>query len=166
MKYRIEDNRLVITVTPKEQEGLRTLRHNYPDEFGTDAAMQVVLAMFTHHECYFWVDPSDTGDLTSAPILALFGEEEVGPAPDEAKGKGLFLVGHFPAEPGQPVEYHYYPITHRWAFMDYQVTTPQEQLLERGEATFTGGRLLERPDTDLRGGEENFGELAFADMGL
>lgn len=164
MKYRITDNALTITVSPAEQEGLRALHASDPDKFDTDDAMFVVLAMFTNHECYFWVDPSDTGDLTSAPILALFGEEEVGPSPEEAKGKGLYLVGHFPPKPGEAIEYHYYPITHRWAFMDYQVTTPQRQLMDRGETTFTGGRLLERPDSELNGDENDFGELPFQHM--
>lgn len=115
MKYRITENRLIITVSPAEQEGLRAFQASDPDKFGTDNTMMVVLAMFTNHKCYFWVDPSDIGDLTSAPILALFGDEEVGPSPEEAKGKGLYLVGHY----GDPIEYQYYPITHRWAFMGY-----------------------------------------------
>lgn len=36
--------------------------------------------------------------------------------------------------------------------------------MERGECSFKGGRLLDRPDTDLMGDENDFGEIPFADM--
>lgn len=52
-----------------------------------------------------WIDPAETGDLTSAPMLGIRNEKE--------------------------------EVVARWAFMDYQVRSFVEDLVNHGRAVFT-----------------------------
>lgn len=58
-----------------------------------------------------FIDPSETGDLTSAPMIGVRGES--------AEGYGNVIA--------------------RWAYMDYQITDPIEELASSGEIVLTGG---------------------------
>lgn len=57
-----------------------------------------------------FIDPSETGDLTDAPMIGVRGED-------------------------------YETVLARWAFMDYQITDPVEELASAGEIVLTGGPL-------------------------
>lgn len=108
--YRIELNKLVMSADADEQKLLRDLYEEDPDRFDTDDFMYDYFEDYVTNRGLQWSSASETGDLTDAPILAIFdGETE--------------------------------RIVQRWAFMDYQVTTPQRQLMERGEAAWEGGNL-------------------------
>jgi len=60
-----------------------------------------------------WVPPEITGDLTDAPILGIYEYD-----PELNSGDG---------------EYY---LVERWAFMDYQVKSVLEELLENGRIIF------------------------------
>ena len=57
----------------------------------------------------------------------------------------------------------YQPVLFRWAFMDYAVISPQERLLEKGEAIWEGGALLKR-ETKMATKHETWAELRTWDV--
>ena len=73
-----------------------------------------------------WLEPSDTGGLTDAPILGVIGEEtreKTGPF-------GVICVG---GDEKGPI---FSPILERWGFMQYETRSFLEDLMETGEAVF------------------------------
>jgi hypothetical protein len=153
MKYRIEENRLVITCTPEEQADLVVMRDENPERFGTDDFMYDLLENLVTNDSFSWIDSGVTGDLTSAPMLALLGDEEIGPHED---CNGLYPCGRWDDET------RVQPVLYRWAFMDYAVSTPQELLLADGECVWQGGRYVERDgQMDLCYSEREFGVRCF-----
>jgi hypothetical protein len=153
MKYRIEKERLVLTCTPDEQADLELMRSENEDRFGTDDFMYDLLEALVTNDSFSWTDSRWTGDLTTAPMLALLGDEEIGPHEDCS---GLYPCGRWDGET------RVQPILYRWAFMDYAVTSPQEELLRTGEAVWDGGRFVERDgQMDLCYTEREFGVRNF-----
>ncbi len=64
------------------------------------------------------------------------------PGPDDteaALGTGLVHVGCWSHEGW--LRQMYQPVLKRWAFMSYQVTSPQRELAETGECVWDGGDL-------------------------
>lgn len=81
-----------------------------------------------------WVNPADTGDLTDAPTLGILGEEFLYSGEGELPYPCVFVGS---SEKGK----YFCRITHRWAYMDYQIKSPLEDLRENHEIIFTGGEL-------------------------
>ena len=142
MRYQITDNALILTVSPAEQAELQLLRDADPDKFDTDSMMADLFEPLTSNDSFMWVTADITGDLTDAPILAILGDEEQSErSPEEVRGEGLWNCA-FDSRQDKP--YYYQPVLYRWAFMGYQVESPQLALLERGKAVFTGGEHVVR----------------------
>ena len=85
-----------------------------------------------------WINPADTGDLTSAPMLGILGGEmTIEQIEAAAKSKpgiyGSTVCGH---ANGKDI---HQPILERWAFLDYQLRSPLEDLRDNGKAVFIGG---------------------------
>ena len=81
-----------------------------------------------------WIYPADTGDLTDAPMVGFLGEQFT------YSGEGLPPYPCvFAGADGDKKIFH--KITHRWAYMSYQVKSPLEDLRENEEITLTGGEL-------------------------
>lgn len=80
-----------------------------------------------------WINPSDTGDLTEAPMLGIIGNEQI----PTGERPGLINVGFWEETPWCS------PILKRWAWMSYAVSDLLETLLEKGEAILEGGTLVE-----------------------
>jgi hypothetical protein len=110
MNYEIskDRSRLTFRVNAGEQKELREL----PD-IQTNQAMYDWFESIIANSDLIGIDPSDTGDLTSAPMLGLVKHYENG------------------AE----------RILERWAFMDYQLRSPLEDLRDKGICVFVGGKL-------------------------
>src|SRR5262249_10140773 len=88
MNHRIENGTLVIEVTLEERAVLNE-RMAEPG-FDSDQMMHEVLEWLVTNDKFTWIDPAVTGDLTSAPMLAILGDEQPGPDDtDEALGTGL-----------------------------------------------------------------------------
>jgi hypothetical protein len=137
MNHRTEQGKLVITVTPEEQAKLSE-RLSEPG-FDSDQTMHEVLEALVTNDAFEWIDPSVTGDLTSAPMLAILGDEQPGPDDtDEALGSGLVPVGRWDIR--GKLRSMYQPVMERYAFMSYQVTSPQRELAESGRCVFQGGQ--------------------------
>jgi hypothetical protein len=146
MKWQIDDHgRLVITVTRREQRSLqaaqrRDQRGQCDPPFDSDDFMRQLLEPMTTNDEYTWLPEGCTDDLTSAPMLGILGEEMPGPDDTaDATGMGLVHVGRWDHE-GR-LRQMYRPVLRRWAFMSYQITTPQRELAETGVCTWEGGEL-------------------------
>ena len=73
-----------------------------------------------------WLEPSDTGGLTDAPILGVIGEET-------REKTGPFGAVHVGGDEKGPI---FSPILERWGYMDYAVRSFLEDLAETGKAVF------------------------------
>lgn len=124
--------RLVIAVEPAERKLLRQLLDEDPKAFTSNQVLHDVFEHLVANSELDWVGPEVCADLTDAPILAILGETEAGPAED---GSGYILVGFWDGQPRRQ------PVLFRWAFMAYAVTSPQEKLLERGQCVWEGGHV-------------------------
>jgi hypothetical protein len=136
------ESRLVITVTKREQRWLKAAQRR--DEKGEcrprfdsdDFLYDLLEPMFTD-DCFSWLPEGTTGDMTSAPILGILGDEMPGPTTDKAQCAGLFHCGRWNVE-GELRE-NYQPVLQRWAWMDYALTSPQRELAETGRCEWEGG---------------------------
>ena len=86
-----------------------------------------------------WTSSDYTGDLTSAPMICILGDDM--PLPDGLEKwdllQGTHLAGHW--DDTTWVQ----PILERWCFMDYMVRSVLQDLMEHDEAVFTGGKFYE-----------------------
>ena len=127
--------RLTITVDDDERNELRDLG---PFKIGSDHSLHDFLDPLTCNSELEWINPADTGDLTDAPMLGIYGEpgtiEQIEQAAKSEPGiYGSTVYGHYNGK-----DWHM-PILQRWAFMDYQVRSVLEDLRDNGEAVFVNG---------------------------
>lgn len=122
MKYTIspDRHRLTIRISTEEQAELRELG----EEIHQDATMADFLEPITCNSELEWIPEGTTGDLTTAPMLGIWGEEK-------PFNKGDETVAHRITGPNM-VEL----LEDRWAFEPYQVRSVLQDLMEKGEAVF------------------------------
>lgn len=139
MKWHMDEpDRLVITVSKKEQRSLKVAQRR-DQSFDSDRFMQELLEPIMTNS-FTWLPDGCTDDLTSAPMLGILGDKMPGPDDtQDAIGMGLVHVGCWHHQ-GQ-LRQMYQPVLRRWAFMDYAVNSPQRELAETGECTWHGGDL-------------------------
>lgn len=119
MKHEISHNRnkLTVTIDAHEQaelkERIEDLKHAPEDR--PYIPIEDVLEPLVCNSDLDWIDPTETGDLTEAPMLGTRDNDEDGQT--GPTGQGVVLE--------------------RWAFMDYQVTDPVLELAETGRLIFT-----------------------------
>ena len=124
MDYQQTDDKLVITIDEDEQAVLRELE-DLRDSFTNEDFWDFIEPLIANSDLQS-ISPSDTGDLTDAPMLGILGDvstKNEGPY-------GAVKTGHWDFTD------QYQPILHRWAFMDYQVRSPLEDLLDNRQVTF------------------------------
>lgn len=124
MTHQISPDRKTLTIlfTEKERQNLRELG----ELIHQDATMHDCLEGLTCNSELEWISPADTGDLTSAPMLGILGDEQR----DDATPGG-YRGTKVSTGPGM-----IQPILERWAFMDYQVRSVLEDLRDTGKAVF------------------------------
>lgn len=112
MKHKISEDRsrLTITIDDSERAELREMG----DTIQQDATMHDFLEPLACNSDLEWIDPSETGDLTGAPMLGFRTFMQVNPHGN---------------------------VISRWAFMDYQTRSVLEDLRDKGECVFVGGDL-------------------------
>ena len=128
-----DGDKLIIRVDRARRRELRRLRRgkDTKDDFNSDRMLQEFLEPLLGNSELEWIDASETGDLTSAPILGIFGSEQT-----SDKGPyGVRHVGRWPERMGKPVDW-YQPIQFRWGYAPYQVRSPLTDLADDGEVTF------------------------------
>ena len=117
--------------------------------FDSDDFLHELLEPLVANDEYAWLPDGCTGDLTSAPMLGVLGDEMPGPDDtDEAVGMGLYHVGRWTH--GGRLRQMYQPVLKRWAFLAYQVRSPQRDLADDGECVWHGGDLWGTQDAAER----------------
>lgn len=126
MTHTISQDRttLTVTVTPDEREILKRMDDSGHDSIHSDATLRDFLEPLTCNSELQWINPGDTGDLTSAPMLGIWGEEQDAPAgySSDQTHTGFVLAGC----DGKNMR-----------VMSYQVRSVLEDLRDKGECVFT-----------------------------
>jgi len=107
MKAKRDGSRLVIEIDDEERQELLQASVDR-DDWTSDNFMADFLEPLTTSSELKWVCPEWTGDLTDAPMLGFFDISE-----DRLT------------------------VLERWAYMDYQIRSPLEDLLRHGRCVFT-----------------------------
>lgn len=133
MTYTISQDRSKLTIKADENER-QYLRDNFADEpsksgadiksIHADQSMHEVLEHITCNSELEWIPEGTTGDLTSAPMLGIYGMERPFVKEDET-------IQHRITGPNMIEELESY-----WAFADYQVRSVLQNLMEYGEVVF------------------------------
>lgn len=141
MKYHIDENKnLIITADEEDQQELQELKSEYEEKgmsFGCDDALYAAFEQLICNSELQWSDASTIAALTSAPVLAIFREEMV-IEPDSAYKEQGICVGYQITGQDHDVRFGQ-KVIQAWAFMDYALRSPQEDLLEYGKAVFQLG---------------------------
>jgi len=122
-----EDERRELLAVRTEQDGSET-----GDMFSSDNTMYDLFESLIANSELQWTRPEYCGALTDAPMLAIYGEEKEYTVAKEEQAN-YNIVG------GWDDKTWYAPVVKCWAYMGYQVKSPQYDLLETGLAVFTAG---------------------------
>ncbi len=107
------------------------------EDWGTDTCLHDVFEGLIGNTEWEWVQPEYVGDLTDAPMIGIYGETRaVDPSdvPESDVGMGR-CVGFWDDKA------RYEPVIERYAYMDYQIRNPLDELLDTGEIFMQGGAL-------------------------
>jgi hypothetical protein len=151
MKWLIEETgtpgetTLVLTVNRREQRRLQAYMRrdrngrldSLEPRFDSDDFLYDLLEPMFTDDCFSWLPEGTTADLTSAPMIGVLGDEMPGPPTEEAVCSGLYNCGRWGVE--RQLRDIFQPVLRRWAFMDYAVTSPQQELAETGRCVWLGG---------------------------
>ena len=142
MKHDILPNGdLRIIASESDRTILAEMKAEQGDAFDSDQIMGDVFENLLANSELSWSDALAIGALTSAPVLAIFGEtrEEKSSDTDEfGNYVGCRFVGCWPNDAKKLVHW-VDPLIQGWAFMNYQLRSPQDDLLETGETIFQIG---------------------------
>jgi len=125
MKHEISADRKTLIISCDRQE--KKALEEFLEENETEMPEWEALEWLLGNSELQWVSPEDTGDLTSAPMLGIWGEE----SRDKSGPCGYLMTG------GDEKGLFYTPILERWAFMSYQLRTITQDLRETGRAVLT-----------------------------
>lgn len=147
MKYKISPDRKTLTITADELE--RTELRELGEDVHQDRTMHDWLEPLVCNSELEWIDPSETGDLTSAPMLGIRHGGEPASRYDVRTGQYIPTLNgvdisptSFDVDRAENIsEQAANKITCRYAFMDYQVRSILEDLRDTGECVFVGGDL-------------------------
>jgi hypothetical protein len=126
----LPNGNLRITFTKKERENLRAIADE-PD-FESDDKLHDILEPLICNSELQWSSPEEIGALTSAPILAIYGERRPVRS-GETAGRGNQLVGHWDGITW--IE----EVQQAWGWIDYAVRSVQCTLIETGETIWQKG---------------------------
>ncbi len=136
MKYEINPagDRLTVSIDEEEVAELKEKieEHEFPD---SDDFMYDVFEPLVCNSELTWISPEYTGDITDAPMLGILGEPQPG---KEGDGRHCGVWD----DANGVTQAWYEPVLKRWAFMDYQVRSPIQDLVKHGKVVFVGGSLV------------------------
>ena len=134
MKYRYDDYELTLEAEPEDLEQLQEILKSRDGDFwSAEEEVDFMEGLLADSELE-WLSAMDCGDLTSAPILGITDHGEVyskEDIPDTAVGSQF-------AYSDMGVDW-FVPIISRWGYMDYEVRSFLDDLLETGKAVFVSG---------------------------
>lgn len=123
----LDNGNLKLTPDTEELENLRRDSAEHED-FQSDVYMYSLLEYLICNSDYQWIQATEIGALTDAPILGIRDNARKATASDNTDY--LFLAGVW--DGATWVE----DVTHAYAFMDYQIISVQERMLQDGYAIF------------------------------
>lgn len=134
MKYTFNDTRTQLIVSADEID--RANLREMGQEIHQDKTMCEFFDPIVCNSELNWIDAANTGDLTSAPMVGILSEPEF-------KRHNLKTVQDHRNIIASCDTYGLMVchVTERWAFMDYQARSVLEDLRDKGEVIFTGGKL-------------------------
>lgn len=133
MKAVLSEDKTELTISVDEETRQMLLDAMENDDlFDTDGYTFDLFDSFIANSEYEWISPVLCMDLTDAPLLATFGEERELPEGAGGDGSGWIVSG-----PGLGM-----PVEGRWGWMNYAVSSIQQELAENGSVTLTGGPVI------------------------
>lgn len=120
--FNSDRSNLILTVDEETQQHLRD-ESIVNEEFDSDNFMYEFFESFIANNEFCWLGAEVCGDLTSAPILAILGEEQELPENVEDN------CGFVPSGMGTG-----HLVEERWGWMMYQIQSLQAELAEKGKA--------------------------------
>jgi len=128
VEYNKDRSQLCLKVSEPEATRLRQIRDEEPDWGTSDLECDYLEPLLCNSEL-MWLDPSDTGDLTSAPLLGITGGDES--TSTECKGPcGAISVGYWDGAR------QYVPVLERWGYPHYALRSFLDDLADTGVAVF------------------------------
>lgn len=115
MKLIKRDNGALLKVDESEMAQLLLMRIDEPETWGTSQCESEVMESFLCNSEWEWIDPSETGDLTDAPMIGIRSYDEDG----DIRGE----------------------VIERYAFMHYALRSFLDDLADDGAAFFEGGTI-------------------------
>jgi hypothetical protein len=103
----------ILSCDPNTQAELMVIRDDVDSEWGSIKSETEILEWFTCNSEWDWIDPSETKDMTDAPIIGI-REESI-------------------SDLGSVIE--------RYAFMSYALRSFLDDLADTGESRWEGGKL-------------------------
>ncbi len=138
---KIEPNgNLVLVADEATQAQLRRARVAEVD-FQSDDYMREILENLICNSEYAWIEPTEIGALTDAPILGIRSQPRA--LREGEYVEPLYLAGHW--DDTTWVE----DVTSAWAYMDYQVRFVQEDLADKGRAVLINAGIQSQPEQSL-----------------
>jgi len=125
----LENGELEISISLIEQRVLQIMEREDRDHFYSDVSMRDIFEDLVCNTEYEWIRPEEIGALTSAPILGI--RDEVRALREDEDADFMHVVGHWDDQTW--VE----DTTRAWGFMNYQVRSPQGDLLWTRKCIFT-----------------------------
>jgi len=140
--------RLILTIDEIGQQQLQAWRRrdeldeendfdDFSETWGTADAEVALLECLVCNSELTWIHPEDTGDLTDAPLLGVWGqeisEEELG----TVACYGHTWCGCWEGGPSWKHQRFYNPIIERWGFAPYGLRSFMDDLADTGKAIFT-----------------------------
>ena len=127
---------LKISVNEDGRKELTALHDEDADRFGTNDTMFEIVESLLANSDLEWVSPEECGALTDAPLRGIFGDAVAMPVDsDDFCGR---VVGQWPDAEGV-LQKWIEPVETVFGFMDYQLRSPQDDLLSKGYCVFQGG---------------------------
>lgn len=133
MKYTFNATRTLLTISADEID--RANLREMGEEIHQEKTMCEFFDPLIYNSELNWIDAANTGDLTSAPMLGILSEPEFKRHNLETVRNRKNIISS--CDTNGLMVCH---VVERWAFMDYQVRSVLEDLRDRGEAIFTGGK--------------------------
>jgi hypothetical protein len=127
---------LVLSVTPEEREHIREMVADHGCDYCRNCECDALEPLIANSELE-WVRPEEIAALTDAPILGIRGDET--PVPDNCDTRDLHIVGRWENRKTGKLTTFYEPVENAWGYMDYQVRSFLQDLIETGTATFVSG---------------------------
>jgi hypothetical protein len=128
----LEDGNLKIEADEATMAELKEMRFENPCAFTAERTLYDVFENLLGNSNLEWIDPSECGDLTDAPILGIRGD--VYPV-DDPNLSGPMVQGHWRDDEGN-MQTWVRDVESRWGYMDYAVRNILDDLADKGCAIF------------------------------